>query len=289
MFHRWSMCQVPESSSSSSPSSSDSSLDSSEGEEEEIKDTAAEEYTHKRYSMKDILLKLKENDGDIDLTVTEVLQDVTHNSLEHLNSQDDAEMIKKKERMRKRISGMKTKFKKFDKKRLEKQGANIFIAESQDSFVERLKNDESDEEEYMEVTEEKMYRKTLKELKDKDTMKKRTDQILETVREEAKKQGVTTTELLAYLMHRESYSRDKKLAREMKDLYKGAKLKENKVSDMKTLAMVVRGRFGRSTFFNVQRTLRPHKGLGQKLKKHCTLFQFLPNSNTFLMGFLIKC
>ena len=110
---------------------------------------------------------------------------------------------------------------------------------------------------------EKVYRKSLNKLKDKDTMKRRTDAILATVKEEAKKQGVTTTELLAYLMYRESYNVDKKLAREMLEVSKGSAIKENKVSQMKTLAMVLRGRFGRSTFFYIRRTLRPHKGLGQ--------------------------
>ena len=70
--------------------------------------------------------------------------------------------------------------------------------------------------------------------------------------------------LLAYLMYRENYpggggTADKKLADSMQDRFKGGKMKENKVSEMKTLAMVLRGRFGRTTFFYIRRMLRPHK------------------------------
>ena len=86
---------------------------------------------------------------------------------------------------------------------------------SQNSFVSRIREgDEIDEESSMEVEEEeetkevikqKVYRKDLNKLVDTDIMKRRTDEILNTVREEAIRQGVTTTELLAYLMHRENY------------------------------------------------------------------------------------
>ena len=95
-------------------------------------------------------------------------------------------------------------------------------------------------------------------------MKRRTDNILNTVREEANRQGVTSTELLAYLIYRENYpsgvaSSDLKLANFMLDLFKGGKMKENKVSEMDTLAMVLRGHFGRTTYHYVRRLLKPYR------------------------------
>jgi hypothetical protein len=238
MFHRWSSCQAP--TYQSSCSDTGSSSDFSDEEEEEAEETVIKDDATKRYSKKEILLKLKENDGNIDRTVTEVLKEMTHDSLGHLNSQDEAEVIRKKEKMRKKILKIKVAFKKFNKKRFEEEGAQLFIAESQDSFVQEFKKVESDEEEEEEVMEEKVYRKALNKLKDKDTMKRRTDAILTAVREEATKQGVTTTELLAYLLYRESYNEDRKLAEAMLRRFRGGELKENKVSDMKTLAMVRR-------------------------------------------------
>ena len=174
--------------------------------------------------------------------------------------------------MRRKVEKLKVAFKKFNKKRFDEEGTALFVAESQDSFVQEFKKvdsdgddgDEEGEEEVMEETEEKVYRKALNKLKDKDTMKRRTDAILTAVRKDAVKQDVTTTQLLAYLLYRESYNTDKKLAEAMLRHFKGGEMKENKVSDMKTLAMVLRGRFGRTTFFYVRRTLRPYKAFGQQ-------------------------
>ena len=188
---------------------------------------------------------------------------MTHDSLNHLNSQDEADMLRKKKQMRKKVSKIKEAFKKFHKARFDNEGAELMFAESQDSFVQNFKKVDSDDEDAMEE-DEKVYRKSLNKLKDNDTKKRRTDAILATVREEAKKQGVETTELLAYMMYRETYNLDKSLSREMLEVSKGSAISKNKVSEMKTLAMVLRGRFGRSTFFYIRRTLRPHKGLGQK-------------------------
>ena len=100
MFHRWSTCEAPEPTRAeaepSSSSSSDSSFDLSDNDanNEDSKETEIEENVNKRFTKKEILEKLKENDGDIEKTVTEVLQEAAHNSLEHLNSQDQAALTR---------------------------------------------------------------------------------------------------------------------------------------------------------------------------------------------------
>jgi hypothetical protein len=215
----------------------------------------------------------------------ELLMQVTGNSLEAMGRKDGNRMLLEVDCLARKIRQVlyDHKAKKFLKKRelLEDNLASF----SQNSFVAKIREqaeDESEEETSLEVedeevteeTKEKVYRKALNKLKDKDTMKRRTDAILAAVRLEAAKQDVTTTELLAYLLYRESYNQDKKLAEAMLRQFKGGEMKENKVSDMKTLAMVLRGRFGRTTYFNVRRTLRPYKGFGQQ-SFHQTYFVFI--------------
>jgi hypothetical protein len=203
----------------------------------------------------------------------ELLMQVTGDSLEAMGRKDEKRMLLEVDNLARKIRRVMSdhKAKKFYKSPalLEDNLATF----SQNSFVDKIreKSEEKSEEEVSSLEDvdedgmnEKVYRKALNHLKDKDTMKRRTDAILAAVRKDAAKQDVTTTVLLAYLLYRESYNQDKKLAEAMLCQFKGGEMKENKVSNMKTLAMVLRGRFGRTTFFNVRRTLRPYKGFGQQ-------------------------
>ena len=214
----------------------------------------------------------------------ELLMAITGDSIETMESKDEKRMLLEVDHLARKIRQLLTdhrgrKFKK-SPELLEENLATF----SQNSFVKYEKEqsyneaeDSEDETKETKETKEKVFRKALNKLVDKDTMKRRTDAMLTAVREEATKQGVTTTELLSYLLYRESYNEDKKLAEAMLRRFKGGEVKVNKVSDMKTLAMVLRGRFGRSTFFYVRRTLRPYKGFGQQfLHKLFRFIQFFP-------------
>lgn len=199
----------------------------------------------------------------------ELLVGITGDSIGTMESKDEKRLVLEVDHLARKIRQLLTDHKGRKFRRSPELLEENLATFSQNSFVKCEKeqfNYEADESEevMIEETKEKVFRKALNKMADKDTMKRRTDAILSAVREEATKQRVTSIELLAYLLYRESYNTDKKLAEAMLQQFKGGELKENKVSDMKTLAMVVRGRFGRSTFFYVRRTLRPYKGFGQQ-------------------------
>ena len=205
----------------------------------------------------------------------QLLMQITGESLETMSEIDERRLLFEVDslarKIRRVVSDDKARKFRFEPELLEDTLASF----SQNSFVSKVREEEDEieeessmeieqEEETKEVTKEKVYRKGLNKLGDKDTMKRRTDNILNTVREEANRQGVTTTELLAYLIYRENYpggvaSSDLKLANFMLDLFKGGKMKENKVSEMDTLAMVLRGHFGRTTYHYVRRLLKPYR------------------------------
>ena len=87
--------------------------------------------------------------------------------------------------------------------------------------------------------------------------RKRTNDIYTAVIEEAKKQQLTTSELLAFLSYRENYISNRKFATEMLKVSRGEQECKQVPVD-KAVAMVSRGRLGKSAYNYMRRMLRPH-------------------------------
>ena len=107
-----------------------------------------------------------------------------------------------------------------------------------------------------------VYRKPLNKLKSNDTIKPRTNKILEVITKEAEIQQVTPTILNAALMHGLNYISDRKLALQMANVFRGEDIQTTqKVPNMKGVAIIARGKMGRTAFNYLRRMLKPHQVL----------------------------
>ena len=218
---RWSSCQADfySSSDSSGDEYDDDVFDYLEDEKEEgDEDVVRREI--KRVTKTEALAMLKENGDDLDLTVLNMLKDVTHDSFvedvkEEKKSKEDEEI--------------------FD---------DLNIEDNQKS--------------------DGKFKKAFNRLTT-ESKRNRTDVILRAVEEHAQTQQLSTTELLAYLLYRVNYhSRDRAFSLQMLKLSMGESEVE-KVQTEKALAIVSRGKFGRTAYTYVKRMLKPHKEGGHKL------------------------
>ena len=122
---------------------------------------------------------------------------------------------------------------------------------------------EKDEKEDFETVEEKtdvIYRKALDDIKNNHTMRARTDEIYELVKNEALKQKVSTHKLLAYLLARESYDTKRKFSQNMMRIFRGEDDQKSQVSLMQAVSIVSRGRMGRTAYNYVRRQLLKASG-----------------------------
>ena len=220
----------------------------------------------KCYTKLDLLKKLKENNGDIETTIVEVLQDMTASSLDHLDWETDEAKFKKIEVLKRKLKKLKSAYSKEGQERRERSEtlAETFIAASQDSFVCKVADESEEDLETGDTNEngERIYRKPLNKLKSNDTIKSRTNKILEEIIKEAEIQQVTPTVLMAALLHRLNYIADRKLALHMAKVFRGEDVHSvQKVPNMKGVAIVSRGRMGRTAFNYLRRMLKPHQVL----------------------------
>ena len=278
LFYRWSTCQVAdhEEDDSESECDSDIEIENETGEEEDLEEgfndvlnelsESPSQKTPKRYSVSDIFKLLSQNEDDVDRTVNNLLQDITEDSLEHLSSQNDEHKKKKSRNLKRKIERLRKSYKKLNTKRRDSVKEETFLSESQDSFVQSLRDEKIEAEEStkypFEYEEENknIFRKPLDQLKDSDTMKARVKNILSLVQTESNKQQVTDTQLLSYLLYLINYIPKRKFALEMLKIFKNGSIEEvDKVPTMKAVAIVSRGRMGRSTFTYVRRMLKPSK------------------------------
>ena len=278
LFYRWSTCQVADHEEEDSESECDSDIeienetDEEEGFEEDFNDVLNElsdipsQKTPKRYSVSDIIKLLEQNENDIDKTVNDLLQDITEDSLDHLSSQNNEHKQKKSKNLKRKIERLRKSYQKLNEKRRESVKEETFLSESQDSFVQSVREEKKEAEEStnhpFEDEEEKIivFRKPLDQLKDTNTMKDRVKDILAAVQTESHKQKVTDTQLLSYLLYLINYIPKRKFALEMLKVFKNGSIEEiDKVPTMKAVAIVSRGRMGRSTFTYVRRMLKPSK------------------------------
>ena len=271
---RWSSCQADfySSSDSSGDEYDDDVFDYLEDEEEKGDDEVVRREI-KRVTKIEALAMLKENGDDLDLTVLNMLKDVTHDSLDHLSSQCEERKVKKARNLKRKLTKLKALFSKHNIERKQKAGEDIFISETQESFVEDVKEEKKskeDEEIFDDLNIEDnqksdgKFKKAFNRLTT-ESKRNRTDVILRAVEEHAQTQQLSTTELLAYLLYRVNYhSRDRAFSLQMLKLSMGESEVE-KVQTEKALAIVSRGKFGRTAYTYVKRMLKPHKEGGHKL------------------------
>ena len=214
-----------------------------------------------RYTKGEALKILKEEKGDYSITTNKILKDVMGDSLEMLSSQTEKKKNKK-------LRSMKEVLRKLEKKRKDKKFRHTnelddtFEKNSQSSLAELVKEEKGGKGEENEVEKpvKKKYRKPLDRCRDLQTLKDRTEDILETIRSEAEDQTVTEERLLAYLLYRVSYQHDRDLARKMFNLFRSGEweLGLQPVGQEKALALTERCRLGKGGFRYLHRQLKPH-------------------------------
>lgn len=283
IVNRWSSCLADHYSSSESSEEEFTDEEFLEEEEEGEEFPAAGDMTGDsqrsgigttRISKSAALDSLKKNNGDVEITVTEMLREITHDSLNHLSSQGEATKASKIRNLRRKLERLKVSFAKHNKKVREREGLEVFLSESQESFVGIVKVEKASKE-LLEKNEDfetkdgeeketiKQFRKPFNKLTS-ESKRLRTDEIMGLVEEHARQQQITSTELLAYLLYRFTYSSNKLLSLKMLKMSKGETEKKVEIVPMsKSIAIVSRGKFGRTTYNYVRRMLKPHKGSGR--------------------------
>ena len=204
-MNRWSSCQADHYSSSESSEEEFSDEEFLEEEEEaedillagEVSgDSEQNVKVTTRVSKGAALAHLKRNGGDIERTVTEMLRDISHDSLNHLSCQGDTIKQKKVRNLTRRLERLRLTFNKYNTKAREKEGHDIFLSESQESFVEVAKVEKAAKEQLVmnddfELEDEtetiKQFRKPFNKLKP-DSKRQRTDEIMRLVEDHANQQ-----------------------------------------------------------------------------------------------------
>ena len=222
-----------------------------EEEGDEIDEELDEVESKLKYTKGEALEVLKEEKGDYGKASNRILKDVTDDSLEMLSSQTER---KKKKKLRQ----MTEVLRRMDKKRKARKFKGTeeldetFEKNSQSSLAELVKEEKGGkvEEKNVEKQAKNKYRKPLDRCRDVQTLKDRTQDILETIRSEAGVQEVTVVQLLAYLMYRLSYEHDRDLARKMFHLFRSGEWEPGlePVGQEKALALTERCRLGKGGF-----------------------------------------
>ena len=153
LFYRWSSCQVADHAEEDSESDCDSDIEI-ENETVEVEDFGEDfndvlnelsdnqsQKTKKRYSVSDIIKLLAQNEDDVDKTVNDLLQDMTEDSLDHLSSQNNEHKEKRSKNLKRKIERLRKSYQKLNKKRREIVKEETFLAESQDSFVQSVREE----------------------------------------------------------------------------------------------------------------------------------------------------
>ena len=136
IVNRWSSCQADHYSSSKSSEDEFSDEEFLEEEEEaedflcvdEVSDDSEQETT--RVSKNTALAHLKRNGGDIERTVTEMLSEISHDSLNHLSSQGEIVKQKKVRNLTRKLERLRLLFNKKNTKARAKEGLEVFLSES---------------------------------------------------------------------------------------------------------------------------------------------------------------
>ena len=223
----------------------------------------------------------------------ELLMQITGESLEKMVEKDEKGLVLEIDNLARKIRRVESdhKARKFrHKPELLEENLATF---SQNSFVSKIREeDENEEESSMEVEEEeetkegtkqkvyrkeeekggkgeekevrkamkKKYRKPLDKCRDLETIADRTNEILETIRSEAREQEVADLQLLSYLMYRVSYLHNRDLAKKMFHLFRSGDWQPGlePVGKEKMLALTERCRLGKGGFRYLHRQLKPH-------------------------------
>jgi hypothetical protein len=139
---RWSSCQADYFSSDDSSSEEEDNNEDIFDESDPMEESGDFD-KRTGYTNKEVLEKLSDNGGDVELTVTEILQELTADSLDHLGSQDEEAKLRKIKILKRRVERLKPKLKQLNSRQRNQKLDDIFIAESQDSFVRDIKEEEA--------------------------------------------------------------------------------------------------------------------------------------------------
>jgi hypothetical protein len=229
----------------------DESSGEDSGSEEETK-------TKSKCSNREALAVLKDQ-GSYSEAASKILDDVAGGSMDMLGSQVEKkkkQVIRKIARNLQRLDAQKKK-KMFRGK--PEALDDTFENYSQSSLAKEVKEEKAKK--GLEVKKsEKKYRKSLDRCKDLQTIKDRTQEMLETIVSEAAEQEVTEVQLLAFLLHRVSYQHDRDLAKKMFHLFRSGEWQPGLelVGREKMLALTERCRLGKGGFRYLHRQLKPH-------------------------------
>jgi hypothetical protein len=234
-------------------------------EDESFSDDECEEVGRKRFSNEDIISMLQENGGNVDVTILKMLQELTQDSLEHMSSQGEAITNRKVKNTKKRLKDLCIRRKKMSSTKRSENLNDTFEKASQNSFVESVKkekvdaSDESEAEEEIEkdpATKTK-FRKPLDQLKNQEDVLERTKDIFHDVKAEAEHQITSPTKLLALLMYRENYVKNRPLATKMLQIFRGNCSPFQKMTAEKCHHLYVRRRLGKGAYAATRRLLKP--------------------------------
>ena len=228
IVNRWSSCLADHYSSSESSEDEFSDEEFIE-EEEEAEDflrvdevSCDSEQTVKettRVSKSAALAHLKRNGGDIERTVTEMLSEISHDSLNHLSSQGEAVKQKKVRNLTRRLERLRLTFNKHNTKARAKEGLEDFLSESQESFVEIVKvekkakeqlkeNDDFEMEDVIKTETTKQFRKPFNNLKS-ELRGLRTDKVNGAGGRPCKAETTNTYQKVGQNLEKVTYTRNK--------------------------------------------------------------------------------
>ena len=193
-----------------------------------------------KFSKRDALEVLKENEGDSGKASETVLKMLVNDDMEQLSSQAEV----KKERLESKIEYKLRRLAKDDKSRKfrhkQEELDNTFEHASQSSLVELIKSEKGEmreEDEIVKGREQKKHRKPLHK-STIETAKKNTESLLETVKQEANELMTSPTALLAFLIYRLNYVKRRSFAVKMLRVFREDEWEEEQVGREKALALL---------------------------------------------------
>ena len=220
----------------------------------------------KKFTKRKTIELVKEEEGDTQKVAETMLKVVVGDSLDELGSQCE----RKKEMAVKNLGSKISKLVKADKEKKfrhrPEELEDSFDVGSQSSLKEHVKEGKSKEEPKLEdKTEERTVKNTkkipripLNRCKRLEDAKDRTDDILGAVKDEAVRQMVTPTALLAFLLYRLNYVKRRTFAQKMLKLFENDEWSEEAMGVEKALALLERRKLGKGGYREVRKQLRPH-------------------------------
>ena len=218
----------------------------------------------KKFTKRKTIELVKEEKGDTKKVAEIMLKAVVGDSLNQLSSQCE----RKTETVKKNLGSKISKLVKANKERKFRNNPEVledsFDVGSQSSLKEHVKEGKPKEEQKVEdkieerTSKKKIPRIPLNRCKHLETAKDRTDEVLGAVKDEAVRQIVTPSALLAFLLYRLNYVKRRTFAQKMLKLFENDEWNEEAVGVEKALAILERRKLGKGGYREVRKQLRPH-------------------------------